>query len=106
MNETEVLDEQTFEAILLSATRIHGEIHKSATSNIRKAQDKQRKDFDRRHLPNSEMKVGNLILFRINKRKDIKRGRFSFAWLDRYIVSEITPKGVTTLKNETVKYRR
>ena len=40
MNETEVFDEETFEAILTSPTRIHAEIHGSATSNIRKAEDK------------------------------------------------------------------
>ena len=30
--------------------------------------------------------------------------KFSFAWLDNYMVSEITPKGGTKLKNETVRY--
>ena len=67
-------------------------------SNIRKAQDKQKKDFDRRHLSNSEIKVGDLILLSNNKRKDRKGGKSSFAWLGPYIVSEITPKVVATLK--------
>ena len=67
-------------------------------SNIRKAQDKQKKDLDRHHLSNSEMKVGDLILLSNNKRKDRKGGKFSFAWLGPYIVSEITPKLVATLK--------
>ena len=57
MNETEIFDEETFEAILASATRIRGEIHEFAISNIRKAHDKQKEDFDRRHLSNSEIKV-------------------------------------------------
>ena len=76
VNETEVFDEETFEAILVSDTRIRGEIHESVTSNIRKAQDKQKKDFDRRHLSNSEIKVEDLIFLRSNKRKDRKGGKF------------------------------
>ena len=50
-----------FEAILLSAARIRGEIHESATSNIRKAQGKQKRN-DRHHLSNSEIKAGDLYL--------------------------------------------
>ena len=83
VNETEAFDEETFEAILTFSTRIRGEIHQSTTSNIRKAQDKQKKDFNRRNLSNSEIKVGDHILLRNNKRKDRKGGKFSFickAW--------------------------
>ena len=53
VNEVEVFDEETFEAIL-GAARICGEIHESATSNIRKAQEKQKKYFDRRHFPTAK----------------------------------------------------
>ena len=42
--------------------------------------------------------MGDLIILCNNKRKDRKGGKFSFAWLGPYVVSEITPKGVTTLK--------
>ena len=83
VNETEVFDEETFEAILTFSTRIRREIHQSTTSNIRKAQDKQKKDFNRRNLSNSEIKVGDHILLRNNRRKDRKGGKFSFicmAW--------------------------
>ena len=77
VNETKVFDEKTFEAILISAIRIRGEIHESATSKTRKAQGKQtKKDFDRRHLSNSKIKVGDLILLRNNKRKDRKEESF------------------------------
>ena len=100
MNVAEVYHEETFEAILASATRMRGEIYESATSNIRNAQDKQKKDFDQRHLSKTEIKVGDLILLCNNKRKDKKGGKFSSAWLDTYIASEITPKGVTLLKKQ------
>ena len=42
MNETEVFDEEFFEAIVASATSIRGEIHESATSDIKKL--KRRKE--------------------------------------------------------------
>ena len=53
-------EEKTFEAILISATRIRREIYESATSNIKKAQHKQNKDFARCHLSNSKIKVVDL----------------------------------------------
>ena len=69
MNEAEIFDEKTSEAILASAICMPGKFYESATSNIRKAQDKQR-DFDRCHLSNSEIKMGDLTLLNNNKRKD------------------------------------
>ena len=72
MNETEAFDEETFESILASSTRIGEEIHESAISNIRKARDKQKKDFDWRRLSDSEFIVGDLTSLHNNKRKDRK----------------------------------
>ena len=74
-----------------SAACKRGQIYQFATSNLRKAQDTQQKDFDQSYLSNSEIKVGYLILLRSNKRKERKGGReFPFAWLGPYIVSDIT----------------
>ena len=69
MTETELFDEETFGAIRSSDTRICGQIHESATRNIRKAQDKQKKGIDRRHLLNNEIKVGILSYCVITKEK-------------------------------------
>ena len=91
MNETEVFDEETFETILASATRIRGEIHESPTSNIRKAQDKQKEDFDRLHLSNSAIKVEYLVLLRNNKRKDRKE-RFHLHGLSLYCFQNYTQR--------------
>ena len=54
----ESFDEETFEAILASNSCIPGEIHESAIGYIRKTQDNQMKNFVRRHLSNSKIKVG------------------------------------------------
>ena len=42
MNETEIFDEETFERILASGTRIRREIQESAFSNISSRQAKER----------------------------------------------------------------
>ena len=97
VNETEVFDEGKFEAILASAVRIRGEFHESATGNIRKAQDKQNKTFIDAIFPTAKLKW-EIISYYVTKKKDRKGGKFPFARLDPYIVSEITPKRVTTLK--------
>ena len=86
----------------MNLLRIRAEIHEFATSNTIKAQGKQKKGFDRRHLSNSEIEVENPILLRNNKRKDRKGGNFSFAWLGPYIASGITSKGGTTLNKQDV----
>ena len=54
VNET-VFAEETFEAILGSATRIGGEIHESATSNIRKAPNKQKKTLIEVFFPEAKL---------------------------------------------------
>ena len=64
-----------------SAACRRGQIYQFATSNLRKAQDTQQKDFDQSYLSNSEIKVGYLILLRSNKRKERKGGVFiCMAW--------------------------
>ena len=76
VNVNEVFDEETFQAILVSATCIRGEIHETTTSNIRKTQDKQKKDFGRSYLSNSEIKVGDPILLGNNKIKTEREESF------------------------------
>ena len=102
MNETEVFDEEFFEAIVASTTSIRGEIYESATSDIKKLKTRK----ERLYLTpffESKIKVGDLILLHNNKRKDRKGEKFSFAWLGFDIVSEITAKGVTTLNERNVE---
>ena len=57
-----------------SAACKRGEIYQFATSNIRKAQDMQQKDFDQSYLSNSEIKVGYLILLRSNTLSKCEKG--------------------------------
>ena len=85
-DDTEPFDRETFEAVLASATTIR-EIHESASNNITKSSRGAKKDFDRRHLSSSDIKAGNYVLLRNNKRNDRKGWKFSFVWLGPYVVS-------------------
>ena len=42
-------------------------------------------------------------MLRNNKRKDRKGGKFTFKWLGPYVVSDITKKGLVTLKSKNDK---
>ena len=42
-------------------------------------------------------------MWRNNKRRDRKVGKFTFKWLGRHVVSDITKKGFVTLKNKNDK---
>ena len=99
-------EEKTFEAILISATRIRREIYESATSNIRKAQHKQNKDFARCHLSNSKIKVVDLILsyYVTTKEKTERKGSFHLHGLVVMSFQKLHPKEFQRLKNEMMRY--
>ena len=53
----------------MNLLRIRAEIHEFATSNTIKAQGKQKKGFDRRHLSNSKIEVETLSYYVTTKEK-------------------------------------
>ena len=48
-------DQDMFEAVSALANTIREDIHEASKRNIKKAQEKQKRDFDRRHLTNGDM---------------------------------------------------
>ena len=50
-------------------------------------------------MSQTEIKVDDIVLLKINKRFDRKCGKFSKKWLGPYTVMNISDKGVATLKN-------
>ena len=88
-----------FEAVLTSTCTTRKEIHKTASINIKKAQEKQKRDFDRRHLSKIDIKVGDKVLLKNNKRSDRKGGKFTYILLGPYTVKDLAPKGLATLEN-------
>ena len=98
-DEEQPLDLDFFDAIFSSATKVRGTIADDAAGNIKAAQKTQKRDYDRRHMSQTEIKVDDIVLLKINKRFDRKCGKFSKKWLGPYTVMNISDKGVATLKN-------
>ena len=100
LDENEPFDRNVFDSVLSSSAAIIKKIHKQAEENIKKAQEKQKKDYLKRHGNTvNDICVGVEVLLRNNKRKDRKGGKFCYKWIGPYVVSHITKKGVATLRN-------
>ena len=59
-----------FEAALSTENAMRDKTHEAAGRNIKKAQTKQKRDFDRRHLTYSTFNVENKVLLKNNRRND------------------------------------
>ena len=104
INSNEPFDKETFEAVLSSAIKIRGNIIEEVADNIKNAQKKQKLGYDRRHLSNTaDISVGSSVWLRNNKRQDRKGGKLTYKWMGPYFITNITPKGVATLKNREGK---
>ena len=69
----------TFQAIFASTAVIRQGIHKEVEQHIKMAQQKQKRDFDKRHYTADIICVGDTVLLKNNKRSDRKGGgEFSF----------------------------
>ena len=95
----EPFDLEYFDAVFKSATKVRTSIKDDAAENIKAAQKKQKRDYDRRHMSNPEISVDDMVLMKNNKRIDRKGGKFSQKWLGSFTVTKIFEKGVVTLKN-------
>ena len=81
-----------FDAIFSSATKVRTTILDDAAHNIKAAQKKQKRDYYRRHMPKTEIKVDDIVLLKNNKRFDRKNEKFSQKWLGPYTVMNISDK--------------
>ena len=88
----EPFDLEYFNAIFKSATKVRISIKDDAAENIKAAQKKQKRDYDRRHMSNPEIRVDDMVLMKNNKRTDRKGGKFSQKWLSPYTVTKISEK--------------
>ena len=101
----EPFDKNIFDAVLTSSNVIREEVHTQAGENIKKVQKKQQHDYESRNKSSAlnDISFGAEVFLRNNKRKDWKSGKFTFKWLGPYVVSDITRKGLVTLKKENDK---
>lgn len=99
-NLDEPFDKAMFDTVLESATSLRNNINHNVEANIKKAQKKQQHDYDLRHFKGNDIKFGDKVLLRDNKRIDRKGGKFTFKWLGLYEVTNLTDHGLASLKNQ------
>ena len=101
MDVREPFDKNVVDSVLSSSLAIIKEVHRQAGENIKKAQKKQQKDYLKRHgNAVNDICIRVEVLLRNNKRKDRKGGKFCYKWVGPYVVSNITKKGVASLRNK------
>ena len=93
------LDQVMFEAVFASAKTIRVDIHKAAGRNIKKAQEKQKRDFDRWHLSSTNVKVRDRVLLENKRRHDRKGGKFLYRWLGPYTIKALNKNGLASLES-------
>ena len=81
-------------------TKLKKETKSKASSNIEKAQERQKKNYDKKHKP-VEFEVGDKVLLR-NSRDDARKGgKLQAPWgKGTYTIAECLPKNLYRLKNE------
>ena len=100
INEDIPYDYETFRDVFASTVKLRELTHIQAGENIKKAQGKQRKDYDKRHgKPETTVPIGSKVFLQNLKRQDRKGGRFSYKWIGPYTLESISTKGLSELKN-------
>ena len=64
---------EVFNAILSSTLSLREEAHQEASKNIAKAQEKQQKDYDRRHAVPTSLKIKDKVWLKNQRRQDKER---------------------------------
>ena len=82
-----------FDAVLSSTLSLREETHKAAREIITKAQERQKRDYDRRHKFPSSFKVNSKVWLKNQKRIDKKSGKFSYKWTGPYEIQYVSKKG-------------
>ena len=73
-NESEhPFEKETFDPVLTFAISMWANIHQTTVENICSAQEKQRRGYNRRHQVPNKVKVGQKVLLKNQRRKDLIR---------------------------------
>ena len=73
------------------------QVFSSAATNISKAQERQKLDYDRRHIFKTEYKPGDKVLCKNLRRDDRKGGWKEAAWKGPYVIKEVHTNNSVTL---------
>ena len=93
-------EKETFDTVLTSAISMRANIHKTAGENICSAQEKQRRDYNRRRQVPNKIKVAQKVLLKNQRRFDRKGGKFSFKWFGPFTIHSISNKNLCSLLNK------
>ena len=92
-------DKETFHAVLSSSKSIQEEVYQVAGENILCAQEKQQRNYNRRHTVPKTIKIDQSVLLKNQRREDRKGGKFSFKWFGPYKFHTISSNNICSLKN-------
>ena len=88
-------------AVLNSSSKIREVTYNKASQNIKKAQAKQKKNYNKRHnTPPSTLPIGSKVLLQNLKRQDRKGGKFTYKWIGPYTIESISKTGLCALTNQ------
>ena len=72
--------------------------------NIIAAQEKQKRDYDKKHAKPSLFQVGALVLAKDHTRKKRKGGKLDSRWLGPFRIEQVLPRGIYLISsNSTIK---
>ena len=89
--------------VLQNTLEMKKRIEEKAISNIICSQNKQKKQYDRRHAMATEYSVGQKVLLRNLTRDDKKGAKMTFSWLGPYEILALFPNNTCILKKSNGK---
>ena len=94
-------DITAFQAVLESAALIREATNEKTSQNIKKAQAKHQKDYNKRHSTiSTALSIGSTVLLQNQRRPDRKGGKFSYKWIGPYNIKSISKTGLCVLISE------
>ena len=75
--------------------------------NIKAAQEKQKRDYDKKHAKPSLFQVSALVLAKDHTRKKRKGGKLDTRWLGPFRIEQVLPRGIYLISSpngRTKKY--
>ena len=93
-DDNDPFNTETFETIISTTLSLRKGAHENAGANILKAQEKQQRDYNRRHVLPASIKAKDKVWLKNQKRLDRKGGKCSYKWLGPYVIGEVSKKGV------------
>ncbi|KAK3917716.1 Gypsy retrotransposon integrase-like protein 1, partial [Frankliniella fusca] len=94
-------DMEKFAETLRPMDKYREQIDKAVEGNIKKAQDRQRRGYNKRHSGGKILKAGDEVFLINQRRRDRKGGNYERPRSGPYIIVEISDRKNVTLKNSS-----